>query len=202
MIKTFLFDLGNVLVRFSHPRMHKQMAALLGLSAHEVEEILAKDRLQWRYEAGEVSTDELVECFALRARRPIDKAALMHAASDIFDPIEAMGPVTRRLKALGHRLVIVSNTNEAHVDFLKRRFDVFAPFDELILSYAVKAMKPDLAFYEAALVAARCEPAEALFTDDLLENVEGARRFGFATSHFSTPEAFSAELLNRGIKLD
>lgn len=202
MIKTFLFDLGNVLVKFSHPRMHAQMGAVLGLDAVQVERLLADDRLQWRYEAGAVSTDEIFERMKRVSRRPFAREELLDAVSDIFEPIESMATLTRRLKSQGYRLVVVSNTNEAHVEFLQRRYDVLAPFDELILSYAVKAMKPDVAFYQAALTAARCDPEHALFTDDLLENIQGADRFGFKTSHFTTPEAFTADLRRHGISLD
>lgn len=200
-IKALLFDLGNVLLYFSHDKMREQLATVTGLSVTEVRALLDEDRRQWRYEAGDVSTDEIHEIFRGKARRSFARADLLHAASDIFTPHDAMVPVLQGLKDQGYRLVIVSNTNEAHMQHAMPRYECFRYFDEKIFSFAVKAMKPDPRFYDAALAAAGCERSECLFADDLAENVEGARRFGFHGVLFTTADAFKAELPRHGIQL-
>lgn len=200
-IKALLFDLGNVLLYFSHDRMREQLARVTGLSVPEVRALLDEDRRQWRYEAGDVTTDEIHELFRGKARRPFERQDLLHAASDIFTAHAEMVPVLEQLKAKGYRLVIVSNTNEAHMDHAASRYECFRYFDEKIYSYAVKAMKPDPAFYEAAHRAAGCRKEECLFADDLAENVEGARRFGFRGVVFTTTAAFKREAAGHGIVL-
>ncbi len=201
MIKALLFDLGNVLLYFSHAKMRTQMAEVSGLSVGDVGRLLDVDRRQWRYEAGEISTAEFVEIFRKASGRAFSRAALLEAASDIFTAHDEMLPVLTKLKAKGHRLVVVSNTNEAHMDFAAGRFACFKLFDEFIYSYAVKAMKPAPEFYAAAQRAAGCPPAACLFTDDLQENVDGAKGFGFQAVLFTTAPAFVKALPTFGITL-
>lgn len=201
-IKALLFDLGNVLLFFSHDRMREQLAAVTGLSVPAVRALLDEERRQWRYEAGDVTTDEIHELFRAKARKPFARRDLLHAASDIFTAHAEMVPVLKQLKAKGYRLVIVSNTNEAHMDHAEARYECFRYFDAKIYSYAVKAMKPEPAFYEAALRAAACGREECLFADDLAENVDGARRFGFKGVVFTTAAAFKQDAAAHGIALD
>lgn len=201
-IKALLFDLGNVLLYFSHDRMREQLAAVTGLTVPEVRALLDEDRRQWRYEAGDVTTDEIHALFQAKAKKPFERRDLLHAASDIFTAHAEMVPVLGQLKQQGYRLVIVSNTNEAHMDHAAPRYECFRYFDHKIYSYAVKAMKPEPAFYEAAHRAAGCRKDECLFADDLAENVEGARRFGFQGLVFTTAAAFKRDAAAHGITLD
>jgi putative hydrolase of the HAD superfamily len=71
-----------------------------------------------------------------------------------------------------------------------------------VLSYEVKAMKPDPRIYAAAVEAARCAPQECFFTDDIPEYVEGARRAGIDAVVFEGQEALERELAARGVLLD
>jgi HAD superfamily hydrolase (TIGR01509 family) len=60
---------------------------------------------------------------------------------------------------------------------IRRNFPFFADFDGYILSYEVKAMKPDAKIYEALENAAGKHGAEILYLDDRPENVDaGAAR--------------------------
>lgn len=198
-IKTFLFDLGNVLVAFSHPRMYQQMGTVLGLTPHHIIDMLAKDRLQWRYECGEVTTEALLQLCESEAKVSFQRDALIEAVSDIFTPIETMRSVTRALKEQGHRLVLVSNTNELHFKHVQSRYDVLDPFDDVILSYEVKAMKPAPDFYRVAVAASGHAASDCLFVDDLEANIVGARNFGIPAVQFTDYERFRQDLCARGI---
>ena len=97
----------------------------------------------------------------------MDRNALIDASSDIFTLNEPIVPLLDELRRLGVRLVLLSNTHPWHVDFVRRRFDVLDRFDELVLSYAVGAVKPEPAVFEATVKALRCSPSEAFYTDDI-----------------------------------
>ena len=51
-------------------------------------------------------------------------------------------------------------------------------FHDLVLSYEVKAMKPQPEIYQAALDMAGCRPEECFYTDDIAAYVEGAQADG------------------------
>jgi putative hydrolase of the HAD superfamily len=99
-----------------------------------------------------------------------------------------------------YRLLLLSNTNAIHFDMVRRNYPVLRHFHDLVLSYEVKAMKPDPAIYRAVLERAGCRPEECFYTDDIGEYVEGARRMGIDAVQFRGAEALQQELRARGIE--
>jgi len=75
---------------------------------------------------------------------------------------------------------VISNTNDVHVRWLRAQIPEFAAFDSVIFSSDVGLVKPDPAIYELALSELGVQPEQALFVDDLAENVAGARAVGMA----------------------
>lgn len=199
MIRTVVFDMGNVLVRFSHARMCDQIGRLCGRTEGQVRALLIDSGLQWDFERGRVDEAGFHRRFqeAIGASIPIDE--LRHAASDIFEPNEGVGEIVRSLKARGVRLVLLSNTSIAHYEFIRSRWDLLAPFDEFVLSYEVGAIKPEPAIFVAALKAIRCRPEEAFYTDDIPAYVEAGRTYGLDAEVFTTAEILRNHLANRGV---
>jgi HAD superfamily hydrolase (TIGR01509 family) len=57
-------------------------------------------------------------------------------------------------------------------------------FDPLVLSYEVQVMKPDRRIYEHSAKLAKVLPEKIFFTDDRLDNIEGARASGWNAQQF------------------
>ena len=57
-------------------------------------------------------------------------------------------------------------------------------FDEMLISSELHLMKPDPRIYQVALQRLGVAAQEAIFIDDLLRNVEGARSQGLHAIHF------------------
>ncbi len=201
MIRTFLFDMGNVLVSFSHDRMCEQMGALCGRSGPEVRTLLIDSGLQWDFERGHVSPDEFHHRFETAVDSKIHRRQLKIAASDIFLPNESLLPVLYELKSRGHRMVLLSNTTIWHFEFVRDKFDVLKPFDDFVLSCNAGAMKPEAPIYEAALRAIQCAPAECFYTDDIAPYVDGGRQYGLDAEVFTSTSQLVAQLATRDIHL-
>ena len=134
------FDLGNVLLYFSHERACRQMAQVasmpdLEITPTDVRRVVFESGLEDLYETGEITTAEFyVQFCRLTGTRP-DLDRLMHAASDIFWPNDSLLPLVADLRRAGHRLGMLSNTNEVHWEFvangryehLPGAFDGWAP---------------------------------------------------------------------------
>jgi putative hydrolase of the HAD superfamily len=193
--KSLLFDMGNVLVFIDEDRRNAALGAVLGLSPAKTKALLQDDGLQWRYECGRLSTDEFIAGLRAGSSGKALDAAILAAFCDMFRPHPAMTALLATLRARGHRLVVVSNTNPTHAAFVSAHFDVFAPFHARILSHEIRAMKPMPEFYAAAAEAALVAPAEALFIDDVATNVDGARGAGFAAHLYVPTPAGHADLL-------
>jgi FMN phosphatase YigB (HAD superfamily) len=209
-LKVLYFDLGKVLVEFSHERMCAQMAEVAGISSDAVWQALFGDAdvlaAEIRYETGHISTDEFFDHFCAATGTSPDRKRLADAVCDIFSPIEPMWKLARSLAAAGNRLAILSNTNPVQWEYITDgRFPLVAmgqgvsAFDWAILSYEARAMKPDPAIYEQAIRRAGVAAEEVFFTDDRLENVEGARAVGIDAVHFTNTEQLAAELRQRNV---
>jgi FMN phosphatase YigB (HAD superfamily) len=209
-LKVLYFDLGKVIVEFSHQRMCAQMAEVAGITPEAVWDALfgKTDDLAAlvRYETGQISTDEFFDHFCAAAGVTPDRKRLADAVCDIFAPIEPMWELVRRLAAAGNRMAILSNTNSVQWDYITDgRFPVVAmgspasAFDWAILSFEARAMKPEAAIYEAAIARAGVNADEVFFTDDREENVAGARAVGIDAVLFTGAEDLERALRERGV---
>jgi FMN phosphatase YigB (HAD superfamily) len=199
--KALLFDLGRVLIPFEFNRAYREMEALTGLGTAEIRSRLAATQLFREFETGLMEPEE----FSRRVMATLEFRCNAAEFGRIWNSIflkETLVPeaVIEDLKAR-YRLIIVSNTNQLHFEMLKNNYPIFQHFFGYILSYQVRAMKPEPAFYQAALKMADCLPQECVFIDDLPENVAGAEAAGFDGIMFENFAQLAEELKRRGIVL-
>ena len=194
------FDMGNVLLHFSHERMAEQMARVAGIEPALAWRILFEDGLEWSYERGELTRDEFYRRFCEAAGASADIDRLDAAGNDIFDlnaPI--LGPVGR-LQGAGYRIGVCSNTTLSHWTYCTRRFRVLtAAFSIHALSYQLRTMKPDPQFYVAATRLAGIAPEGIFFTDDRPDNVAAAAAAGWDTIQYESVSQLNEALRNRGV---
>jgi putative hydrolase of the HAD superfamily len=202
MIRTILFDMGNVLVHFSHDRMCAQIGALCGVEGTGIRALLFDSELQYELECGHITEADVHRWLSNHFGRDMPFDDFLRAGSDIFWLNESIVPVLDRLKAHGYRLVLLSNTSRAHLEWVQREYDVLERFDQLVTSFTAGALKPEPAIYEAALAAADCAPQECFYTDDMPVNVEAARRLGIDAEVFIDTPTLRGHLRDRGIVLD
>ena len=200
-MKTFLFDLGNVLLGFSHERMIAQVAEVAQIPRAVARSLLIDAGLQWRFERGQLTSDQFHREFERLAECSVSQDEMLLAGSDIFWPNEGVFALLPQLKAAGYRLVLFSNTCWPHFDFVRERYNWLDHFDDAVLSCEVGAAKPEAPMYEAALERIHCEPQECFYTDDIEANVEVGRRFGLTAWTFTGAEDLRRRLAELGVRL-
>jgi putative hydrolase of the HAD superfamily len=110
-----------------------------------------------------------------------------------------MALLLRQLKDKGHRLFLLSNTNELHFNFAKKTYkEMFHPFDDFILSYEVGHVKPEPEIYKAALAKAGCSATQCFYTDDIPAFIEAAARVNIPSQLFTGIDPLKTELVSRG----
>jgi putative hydrolase of the HAD superfamily len=201
MIRTCLFDMGNVLVFFSHDRMCQQLGQLCGRSGDEMRRLLIDSGVQWDYERGRLNPAQFHHWFQTVTGSEIPLADLNRAGADIFWPNEPIIPVLDRLRELGIRLVLLSNTCQTHFDWIWEHHDVLQRFDAHITSCAVGAVKPEPAIYQAALDQIGCQPNECFYTDDISNYVEAGRQHGLSAEVFTDVPNLIRHLGERGLAI-
>jgi putative hydrolase of the HAD superfamily len=196
------FDMGNVLLRFSHERMAEQMAASSGTTAPTAWKILFENGLHWKYERGELSRQQFYEHFCQAAGVPlVDIDRLDAAGNDIFEVNALLVGLVGRLAGAGHRLGILSNTTESHWRHCTRRYGALRTvFSVFALSYQIKAIKPAPLVYEAAAKLAGVPAGSIFFTDDRHDNVEAALAAGYDAVVYESVSQINEALRQRGIQ--
>ena len=98
-----------------------------------------------------------------------------------------------------YRMLILSNTNAIHWKMLRETYPILHLFHDQVLSYEVKAMKPEEAIYRAAIEKAECRAEECFFTDDVQAYVDAARSYGIDAVQFQSHDQVVEELRARDV---
>ncbi len=184
LIKAVFFDLGNVLVKVNLESAIPQIAELFRIPEKAVMQapILA---LEKKFERGQLTIAEyLVE---VKNIYHIDHSIGVDDLERIWQiPFELNTDVWQIALKLRRQvpLFLLSNTNSLHIRAIRRKFNILENMDGLILSFEVGATKPESAIYQYALRKADVTAEQALFIDDLKENVAGAERLGLKAHQF------------------
>jgi len=203
MIKTILFDFGNVLAFFDHQRAVRQLLPYTRLTAEELLKLMYYNNLEYRYECGEVTTEEVFAIGKEVGGFNGTPDQFVAAFCDIFWPNPPMSDLIARLKGTGYRLVVASNTNPAHYNHYREQFrDLLCHFDAIAVSHEAGARKPHEKFFQHAHRMAKCERGECVFVDDLAENVTAAREFGWNAIHYTRFDELVPELRKAGVRVD
>ncbi len=102
--------------------------------------------------------------------------------------------IVRKLKSEGWPIYLLSNFSAEKFPLMQQRFDFLDLFDDMIISGEHNLIKPDPAIFLLTLERIKRSANECLFIDDSLPNIETARKLGFQTIHFQSPEQLERDL--------
>jgi putative hydrolase of the HAD superfamily len=177
-MKAVLFDLGRVLVHYDHVRTLSSVASVCNAGAgvpHLMRE--QPEALQ----IGGMECDELHAYFVERAGATPSLERFCEAFCAGLARDERALAYAVQLEQREELLVgVLSNTNSIHVRWLDENVPELRTFDLVMMSSEVGLQKPDPAIYRLALELLDVRPEDALFIDDLAENVAAAQALGMA----------------------
>lgn len=202
--KFIYFDLGQVLLNFDRSRQCQQMADVAGTTSEIVQAVVFDAGLHWKYEAGELNSQQFFDVFCRQTDTRPQYETLLHANSDIFRMNPTIAALVAALEGAGHRLGVLSNTCEAHWRLVSRGQYGILPgaFEQCVLSYEVGAIKPDERIFRVAVERAGCDPAEIFYTDDTPGHVEAAKALGFDALVYTDTATLAEELARRGLEFN
>lgn len=198
MIRAFLFDIGNVLLRFDFAH------ALTRLQAHcapiDEARLAVLEPIKREYESGRIDRGEFQRQMRVALSYTGSDAEFLAAWREIFTENEPMTAVVRQLHGR-YPLYLLSNTSDLHLEYVRESYPVFGWFEGGVYSHLARAFKPEREIYETVIRELPIEPASTLFIDDLPQNIAAARELGFQAWQYDWREhgAFVAELERRGI---
>ncbi len=180
MIKNLILDFGDIFINLDKTATPREMEKF-GLT--DITPDL--DSLFKEYEKGTISSSTFLT--KLEKQVPnANKETLTQAWNAILLDfpkyrLEFLEGLATEKK---YRLFLLSNTNEIHIDFVKRsmgmeKYHRFkSAFEHFYLSYEMGMRKPDAEIFEFVLEQHQLVPAETLFVDDTKENTDAATTLG------------------------
>jgi putative hydrolase of the HAD superfamily len=193
-----IFDLGNVLVRHDNELLSRLLAAQCRDRASAKEMLPIYLRSHDDLSTGKSTLNSLYQAYVSEAGFGGTYEEFADSWCGHFSRDPEMEALLETLAAR-YRVVVLSNTNHAHWDFILRDYPVMQTPHALYASHLLGLAKPDAAIYEAVLKSENRKAEEAIFIDDVAANVEGARAVGINGILFRGAEDLKRDLEQYGI---
>ena len=198
MINTIIFDFGDVFINLDKTGALKHALTLFGIDDFD-ESML---NINASYEKGLISTDAFLDFY--RDRFPfVTKAELYEAWNKIIQdfPEYRMDFLRKLRDEKKYELMLLSNTNHMHIDYVKATVPFYeefkALFDQFYLSHLVNLRKPDREIFEMVLYDNRLTSESCLFIDDTPENTQTAALLGIKTWTIDPEKEDVIDLFNK-----
>jgi glucose-1-phosphatase len=204
LITDVIFDLGKVLVPFDWGiavrRLAGQFPERLGkANQHDPQTLfLLIGDLVDLLEIGVINFREFYGLVVSRTGLNLCEEVFRKTWCEIFTLDANVVGLGRKL-AERYDVWLASNTNEAHYNYIVDKFPEILFFKKAALSYELGAKKPETIYFEKAIELFGIKPEQAVFIDDLEENVMAARRIGIQAIHFNNFDSLLDELTEFGL---
>jgi len=186
-MKAIIWDMGGVLVRTHSQAGRRKWEQALNLPALELERVVFASESARQAGLGKISVDDHWGWILDHYGIPHEQRDELER--DFWSGDEVDHDLVSNIGRLKTRYLTGLITN-AWLDIRHMLEDVWginAVFDEIVISAEVGLAKPDPAIYEMMLDRLNIEPAEAVFIDDFLANINAAQELGMHTIHFQQP---------------
>ena len=179
MINTLIFDFGDVFINLDKKGAMQNALTLFQLE--EFDDDMIQTNIQ--YEIGRISTNEFIAFYSNKFPNLSEKQIIDAWNFIIKDfPKYRLDFLKALVKEQKYKLILLSNTNHMHIDYVKSQVDFFDEFkncfDVSYLSQEIHLRKPNADIYEFVLSENNLNPQECFFVDDTKENTDTANKLG------------------------
>jgi epoxide hydrolase-like predicted phosphatase len=195
-IQAVIWDLGGVLVRTENYAPRRSLAKRFGMTLEEIEDFVFSGESGDRAQRGEIGVEQHWE--NQRKVLGLIPAEMQNFRNQFWEGDRLDNELVDYIRSLrqSYKTGLLSN---AFSDLRRVVTDIWGfadAFDEMIISAEVGLVKPDPRIYHLALDRLGVAPEAAVFIDDYLRNVEGARAVSINAIHFMNPQQARSELAN------
>ncbi|HLF27586.1 MAG TPA: HAD family phosphatase [Anaerolineae bacterium] len=195
MIRALLTDFGGVLVRSRTDRTRRALEARLGLPSHSLENLVFGCEASLRGQRGDISHEDCWKQIGLNlklgSRMTVAEFYEQFFVEDFLDE-ELLALIRSMRPAIKTGLISNAWDNGRHL--FTAIFPIADAFDVMVISAEERVTKPDPRIYQAALARLGVQAVEAVFVDDMPENVRGAEALGIHGIHFQSSEQAQREI--------
>lgn len=183
MIKAVIFDYGNVISQASTQDVTLSMEKKTGVPASIFKSVY--DRFRFDFDRGFISGTKMYslllqeEGYASLAKNEDLMKEIAALDLESWRPLnDDVVSWIREIKAMGYKTGILSNMPYEFLDKYEKEIPPFVEADYACFSCRVNIIKPDSEIYHICLKSLGVNPEEAVFFDDLEENIKAANKIG------------------------
>lgn len=193
-IKNIIFDLGGVFMNLDYRKMEQSFIDLGIANFSELFTQHHSSPLFEDLETGKISNEEFYAGLRKIAQVNLSDSQIRDAWNAILldFPAERLDWLDEINKK--YQIFLFSNTNQIHYDAFMAIFkaqtgkhDFNQYFIKAYYSQELGLRKPYKESYQKIIDEQKLIPAETLFIDDTLKNIEGAKQVGLQTFHLAPP---------------
>jgi epoxide hydrolase-like predicted phosphatase len=193
-IRAVIFDMGGVILRTESQAGRRKWESRLGLKERELSQVVFGSEASARASIG-LGTDADVWKNVASALRLSDEQ-LEELERDFWSDDRVDAPLVEFIRDLHlrYKTAILSNAWFGSREAISNKFGLGAVVDAIIISAEEGIAKPDARIYRVAAERLGVLPAEAVFVDDMAENVQAARAVGMRGVQFKSTAQAIAEV--------
>lgn len=201
MINTIVLDIGNVLAHFRWKEYLQDCGYEEEIKKRVADATIHSNR--WReLDRGVVGEDVLMaECIEQDPGVEKEIRTIFQDIVELVKEYDFSADFVQDLKKNGYKVYLLSNFSKKLFEIDQHIFRFLNYVDGGIISYKVKHIKPEPEIYQELINTYDINPTEAVFLDDLQENLEGAKKFGFHTIQVYDHEQALEDLRNLGVRI-
>ncbi len=192
--RAVIFDFGGVLVRMEDLRGQRKWEKRLGLREGELADAVFRSEVTDRSMIGEATEADVWNHVA--ASYNLSSEETDELRRDFWSGDQLDAELVGFLHGLHSRYksAILSNAWPGSREVFTETFGLGEVVHEMIISAEEGVAKPDAHIYQIALRRLGVQPENAIFVDDLVENVQGAQAVGMRGIRFESTEQTIAEV--------
>ncbi|MFH1553062.1 MAG: HAD family phosphatase [Candidatus Omnitrophota bacterium] len=203
LIKAILFDLGNVIVRFDAEKVEKEFGGYGKIKEGEFVDYITDSDNTNRYMEGRLTSSQFYNKTRRLFKMDIGFNEFYRVWNSMFYSYPEMEDIIKaiRKKYPDIKLVLISNTNESHYEFIREQYKILDLMNAHVVSHEVGKQKPHMDIFNEALRLAESIPKDTFYTDDRLDLIEAARVMGLRAFQFVGHDQLRKQLTKYNIHI-
>jgi len=180
-MKYIALDIGNVICHASMSSFISEISETFNVSLDESTRFLRS--FQQMHDLGLTNMESQLRVW-FNCKSEVLSKRLIESWCDAVYPNPVMFDMLERLLEADVKIALLSNIGIEHAELLKTKLGNLYDKSTKHFSCFVGARKPSMLYYQSFLLQ-HPEFKGCLYVDDLVENLEASKQFGFQTFHFS-----------------
>lgn len=193
MIKAIMWDLEGVIAHTEDEDISINFAKRLNVPIEKIKKALSGD-FHSRLDLGEYEQDEFWDFVVRSIGLPSDHKKYLENLLQEELHIDQLVIHDIQQYRQTFKVALLSNFSKVLRPMLEDYWHIDGVFDKIVISCEIHMLKPDPKIYLYTLEQLECEAQEAIFIDDKVINVEGARAVGLHAFQFTNRQDMNRKI--------